>query len=140
MVAESDISTDLDPEIDSRRIIPVNPPDDSCFNLIHSWPAKCSEHDNYPKAAKVILPKRIIEVSRDPTTTPRLCLLNGDMGTYVVLTHCWGGSDIRKLTFSQIASFQEAIDVDSLPRTSSRCKVICHFLDLCCRCRIRTSA
>jgi hypothetical protein len=88
----------------------------NCFNLIHSWLAKCSEHSNCPNSTQVALPKRIIEVSSDPDVALRLYLPNGDIGSYIVLTHCWGGSNIKKLTGSQIASFQEGIDVDSLPR------------------------
>lgn len=53
------------------------------------------EHNDCPKPAQIALPKRIIEVPNDLAIAPKLYLSNGDMGSYVVLTHCWGGSNIN---------------------------------------------
>lgn len=66
-----------------------------------------------------MLPKRVIEISNDPSVAPRLLHNSGDLGQYVVLSHCWGNTTITKLTDSMIPSFQKAIPIDQLPKSFS---------------------
>ena len=105
-----------DPAIDFRRSIPEDAASADCASLIESWLAKCSQHA-CKKQTDVLLPTRVIEIPFDTSIPPRLCSSRGRKGRYVALSHCWGGAEMVKLTTKQLANFNTALDVDSLPRS-----------------------
>ncbi|KAJ4301574.1 hypothetical protein N0V90_003667 [Kalmusia sp. IMI 367209] len=104
-------------EIDCKRLVPVDPFDDKCFDLIHSWMNECTEHACCSKPEPVKLPKRVIEVPVDSSQPPRLRITNGELGQYVVLSHCWGSAGITKLNDALIPKYQNAIPLETLPKS-----------------------
>lgn len=109
--------SDPEPEIDCKRPVPTNPLDDSCFDLIRLWVSQCTEHVGCSETTSVRLPKRVIEISANPSESPRLRITNGESGQYVILSHCWGSKGLAKLKDSLITEYQEAIAPEVLPRS-----------------------
>jgi hypothetical protein len=99
-------------EVDERRIIPVDPLDEKCFDQVRSWVSECKGHSACSTPRTVLLPKRIIEITSDPTVAPKICLSDGKTGEYVVLSHCSG--DVK---FPAITNFPATLDVEVLPKT-----------------------
>jgi len=68
-------------------------------------------------------PTRLIEFSANPQERPELRLIEtSDVvpeGHYVTLSHCWGGSNILKLTRQNLDDLKEEISLDdlSVPKT-----------------------
>jgi hypothetical protein len=65
----------------------------------------------------VVLPRKIIEISSDPTVAPRVCQSEGKLGTYVVLSYCSGGDEHPIRSISEISNFPATLDLQSLPST-----------------------
>ena len=97
--------------------MPPDPLDDSCFRLIDSWIDQCRMHGKCSLPTSVTLPKRVIAISIDPSESPRLRVTNNELGQYVILSHCWGKRALVALTQSLITQYQEAIQVEELPRS-----------------------
>lgn len=99
-------------EVDEKRVIPVNPLDEKCFEQIKFWVSECQGHSACSMPRQVILPKRVIEISSDPTVAPRVCLSNGKIGEYVVLSHYPG-----EVKNPSITDFPTPLDLSNLPKT-----------------------
>jgi hypothetical protein len=117
------------PEIDCKHIIPLGSKSEECFSLICSWMKECSEHGCRPQV-DVRLPKRVIEISSDPSVPPRLFTTNNAVGRYVTLSHCWGNIDTVRLTKETISEMHSSINFESLPRTFRDAIVISRNLGL----------
>jgi hypothetical protein len=86
--------------------------------MTRSWLRDCTDHANCSQPAPVRLPKRVIDISADPSQDPKLLVTNDyHIGQYVILSHCWGRSGITKLTDSLLPQFQDAIPPKLLPRS-----------------------
>jgi len=77
------------------------------------------KHNDCHNPDSAALPKRVIEISGDPSVAPKLLVSTGETGQYVVLSHCWGKTPIAKLTDSLIPAFQKAIPFDLLSKSFS---------------------
>lgn len=99
-------------EVDERRIISVDPLDEQCFNQIRSWVSECEGHSTCSTPRTVVLPKRIVELPKNPAVAPKVCLSDSSVGEYVVLSHCSGG-----VRGPAIASLPTTLDVNALPKT-----------------------
>ncbi|OAG10012.1 HET-domain-containing protein, partial [Paraphaeosphaeria sporulosa] len=105
------------PHIDFKHHIPVSPLDKKCFDLVRSWAKECANHKICAKPAQVPLPKRVIEIPADLAQPCRLRAASHVQGHYVILSHCWGKSDIAsKLKDSLISTFHNAIPYGELPK------------------------
>lgn len=60
----------------------------------------------------MVLPKRVIEIPNDPAVAPSVCLSEGKIGEYLVLSQCSG--DVKT---SAITRFPAKLDVETLPKT-----------------------
>lgn len=99
------------------RLVPPNPRESSCFNLINDWINQCTEHVKCAPLNPVALPKRVIEIPINPLAPPRLRITNGALGGYVILSHCWGINILVKLTNSLLPQYQEGIRLELLPNS-----------------------
>ncbi|KAG0648754.1 hypothetical protein D0Z07_4765 [Hyphodiscus hymeniophilus] len=99
-------------EVDERHIIPVDPLDEKALKQVKNWLSECESHENCSTPHTVKLPKKIIEIPSDPTVAPRVCLAEGKIGAYIVLSHCSG--DIQT---PSITNFPTPLDVGALPKT-----------------------
>jgi hypothetical protein len=119
MLLFTEIRIDIDekPEIDICRLVPLDANSDACYSQIQNWIGRCSKHEKCSNIKPVLLPKRLVEVPSDPVDPLKLHLSSeGETGTYLVLSHCWGTPDFTKLTTTTLAQFQTGIDVTLLPR------------------------
>ncbi|CAN9358846.1 unnamed protein product [Alternaria alternata] len=99
------------------RPVHPDPRGSSCFDLIVQWISQCKLHARCSQSVPVALPKRVIEISADPSISPTLRTSNDALGRYVVLSHCWGSKGPTKLTNALLAQFQEAIKLELLPKS-----------------------
>ncbi|KAK6607704.1 short-chain dehydrogenase [Botrytis cinerea] len=87
------------------------------FNIARKWITTCSEdHDECPDMDDKPLPTRVIDVGSDDRE-PRLVSTNHQMGKFIALSHCWGGSvaDKAKLTTENAELFKSEIPMSALP-------------------------
>ncbi|KAK8087260.1 hypothetical protein PG994_002234 [Apiospora phragmitis] len=106
-----------DTRIDCKCIVPVDPRDDKCFDLLRSWIAACSMHEQCAGMTPALMPKRVIEIPDSTSERPRLLVTNGESEQYVVLSHCWGSADAAsKLKDSLIPDYQRGLDLAQLPQ------------------------
>lgn len=114
---ESEYDHIKDHRVDCKRIVPISPRDDMCFDLVQSWLAACSMHEQCAGMTPALMPKRVIEIPEDAAERPRLLVTNGELEQYVVLSHCWGRADAAgKLKDSLIPEYQQGLDLDILPQ------------------------
>ncbi|PLB53432.1 HET domain protein [Aspergillus steynii IBT 23096] len=102
-------------ELDSVRVVPVNPLDERCLRQIRSWVSECAGHTNCTKPEPVSLPRAIIEIPSDAKEPPKVCLSEGKTGSYVVLSYC--SDNTPPLPVSETTNFPISLDVQSLPKT-----------------------
>lgn len=91
--------------------------DRGCSNRIKTWIDQCSEHTICPQVTSASLPKRVIEVPNDPSVAPRLLTPDGEVGQYVILSHCWGKKVPARLTTSLITEYGQSMSVELLPQS-----------------------
>jgi hypothetical protein len=103
----------------SGRYVHPNPNSPQCYSFIRAWLNNCSEaHADCPGLEGAPLPKRVINVgSREPLQEPYLYESEGEIGTWITLSHRWGGAIGTTLTGNTRAEMLRAIKLTSLPRT-----------------------
>ncbi|KAL0265032.1 hypothetical protein SLS55_000989 [Diplodia seriata] len=80
------------------------------WTCINTHPS-CSRRDNP-------LPTRVIDVGLNKeTASPRLVATEGQTGSYIALSHCWGNSVNHVLTKERVRGFERGIELDKLTRT-----------------------
>jgi hypothetical protein len=81
------------------------------------WVKECDTHPNCSPCVKP-LPTRVIDVA-DGTNKDciRLCEKDGESGTYVCLSYCWGKSPNFTTTKESIESRKTGIDFTKIPKT-----------------------
>ncbi|KAL3425198.1 heterokaryon incompatibility protein [Phlyctema vagabunda] len=87
------------------------------FNIARRWLDECSgKHELCPSAHKALLPTRVIDIGESSSgEKPRLLNTLGQMGTYLALSHCWGGHMPVKLLSTNLQQFGSAIPFQDLP-------------------------
>jgi hypothetical protein len=71
---------------------------------------RCSSDDLQP------LPTRILEiVNQEPVPYIRLCEKRSEMGRYIAVSHCWGGSASIQLTKQTLNDYQKGTAWSILP-------------------------
>ncbi|TGO61200.1 hypothetical protein BCON_0029g00430 [Botryotinia convoluta] len=87
------------------------------FSIARNWIKTCSEdHDECPDMDEKPLPTRVINVGSDDQE-PFLVPTNHQMGRFIALSHCWGGSveEEAKLTVEKAELFKNRIPMSHLP-------------------------
>ncbi|KAK8133679.1 hypothetical protein PG984_005691 [Apiospora sp. TS-2023a] len=111
--AQSDDADDVDEEWESES----DPRDDIYFNLLQSWLAACSMQEQCAGMTSALMPKRVLEISKDASANPKLLVTNGELEQYIVLSHCWGSAEPSgKLKDSLIPEYQQGLNLDPLPQ------------------------
>jgi hypothetical protein len=98
-------------------MVPQDPRDNECFDLVKYWIRQCTKHDDCIVPAEVAMPKRVIEIPSDSSLPPRLHITNHQLGQYVILSHCWGSKVLATLTNSLVTQYQNAIKLELLPKS-----------------------
>ena len=90
---------------------------DSCITMIKSWIKDCLEnHGTSCPSVQETLPTRVIDVGNS-SREPCLYITNGQIGTWVSLSHCWG-KDTPFVTDSQnVAERRSKIVITTMPKT-----------------------
>ena len=92
---------------------------ESCRSIVKGWIQDCVQA--HPNCGSVImqqapLPKRSLHL--DPQTASiQLCLTEGQQGSYVTLSYCWGGYTACRTTKENIGARMAGIAYDDLPET-----------------------
>ncbi|KAF7889689.1 uncharacterized protein EAF02_002104 [Botrytis sinoallii] len=87
------------------------------FSIARDWIKTCSEdHDECPDMDEKPLPTRVIDVGSHDRE-PLLVSTNHQMGRFIALSHCWGGSvgEKAKLTVEKVELFKKRIPMSDLP-------------------------
>ncbi|TGO24180.1 hypothetical protein BPAE_0109g00080 [Botrytis paeoniae] len=74
---------------------------------------------NTSPASKCLMPTRLLRIDEDEKYV-RLVVTKKEVvqdSHYSTLSHCWGNSDILKLTISNLESFKASISLERLPKT-----------------------
>ncbi|KAH8666850.1 heterokaryon incompatibility protein-domain-containing protein [Xylariales sp. PMI_506] len=90
------------------------------FPVLKSWYEECTSNHSLCTSQPMPLPTRLLFI--DPTIEGgqklRLACTEGQLGLYAALSHCWGKSPTGiRATKDTLHSLQQAIDIDSLPKT-----------------------
>ncbi|THV55679.1 hypothetical protein BGAL_0005g00580 [Botrytis galanthina] len=70
-------------------------------------------------ASKCVMPTRLLRIDEDEKYV-RLVMTKEEVvkdSHYSTLSHCWGNSDILKLTISNLENFKDSIPLERLPKT-----------------------
>jgi hypothetical protein len=83
------------------------------------WMKEClANHDRCQREEARRLPTRVIEVGQSGAVLkPRLHISEGCMGSFVALSHCWGGSLVTHTRSSNIEEHCRGLAFETLPRT-----------------------
>ncbi|MCJ1438234.1 hypothetical protein MMC27_007621 [Xylographa pallens] len=106
---------------------------DEVLKLAKSWLDTCLNHHekcHHSSSEGDFVPTRLLKIT---TSGPfllsvQLCLTNSEdfdpCTPYLALSHCWGGSNILKLTESTLPTFLRNLPLASLPQTFSDAALI----------------
>ncbi|KAE8442731.1 hypothetical protein EG329_002922 [Mollisiaceae sp. DMI_Dod_QoI] len=104
----------------SGRPVAAKASSEACFQLAKQWRERCfSKHvDSCPPPREVPLPTRVIDVGpSDGSQEPYLKETNGEIGTYVALSHCWGKVSNFVTERQNLEERKREIRIQELPRT-----------------------
>ena len=94
----------------------------SAFRMATAWLVECSEHHPYcdtPAALEAQLPTRVIDVGSAESGNDA-CLLETEgriTGSYIALSHCWGGNGHVRTTIATLPEYLSKVDLAILPKT-----------------------
>ena len=90
------------------------------FGRLEAWIRSCNREHGASCAPWALLsarlPTRVLDVSIDPDFV-RLVETSGQHGTYITLSHRWGGSGVITTELSTIEARKSGIPLSQLPRT-----------------------
>ena len=107
-----------DPLLSPGRPIVADCACDTAFSAIKNWLKEClSDHSLCRYQSSVsCLPKRVVDVGpSDGSREPRLLITNGGRGTWLTLTHSWGGVKDLITTTENIHNLRRRIPWSELP-------------------------
>lgn len=104
--------------IGARPVLASESASESCFQQIRVWIKKCTEnHADCPHPALTALPSRLLDVGSAESQMVRLVETRDREGTYITLSHCWGGHQPLTTTKSTKRDRLDGIEWASLPKT-----------------------
>jgi hypothetical protein len=93
------------------------------------WVKKCNAHQECSASLMHLLPSRVIDVGE---ATDAACIklyeTDGESGTYITLSYCWGFSRQFTTTRSSIEARKSGIDFNELPKTFQDAIVVARTL------------
>lgn len=96
-------------------------PDTACpryLSQAKSWVRECCEtHDRCKESSDSTLPTRVLDVSLDPGLVFLRQSAKTEKGTYVALSHVWGGIVPIRTTAETMPLFEDGIRLEDLPQT-----------------------
>ncbi|KAH8897330.1 hypothetical protein GQ53DRAFT_626098, partial [Thozetella sp. PMI_491] len=104
------------PSVGRARDVEAAPWSDERKKLIHKFLEECLTKHQSCYYEDSVLPTRVIDVGSD-TSEPNLYITNGEVGRYVTLSHCWGGSSPVTTTTTNLESHKAVIPYKGLPKT-----------------------
>jgi hypothetical protein len=93
------------------------------------WLEDCLERHELCGSRSGPLPKRVIDVGSD-TDDPRIYTTSSEIGTYVALSHCWGGAPAAATLQKHLAERERCLPLDLLPATFKDAVKLCRALDI----------
>jgi hypothetical protein len=111
--------SNLTSRLESYKPVPQQAIDPACLNLAKKWLSTCQNgHQRCDEKFDAAGPSRLIDLQGDVI---RLVLdpEESTRGSYVALSHCWGGAQPLQTTLQTLASFQVKIPAHELPPTFS---------------------
>ncbi|KAI1758258.1 HET-domain-containing protein [Xylaria castorea] len=102
------------------------------FNFARRWLSACqNEHTECLKDYTPELPTRVIDVgAKNYGQTLRLAATRGESGSYVALSHCWGGQVSPLLLSDNIDHFKNVIRFQELPASFQDAVIITRELNI----------
>lgn len=96
------------------------------------WLLTCEKlHTLCSAGRETPMPARVLSLGRDRTAPyVRLQSTNGQVGTYIALSYCWGCSDQPTTTKSNLASREIQVVLKNLPQTVQDAAYIARSLDV----------
>ena len=105
------------PSIGFARLVSRHSALPECLGLARIWLKNCLEqHSECSRLEATALPARVLYVG-GASEEPRLLITNGTRGTYVALSHCWGGDVPTRLTTKTESLWKTGIPFQALPQT-----------------------
>jgi hypothetical protein len=102
-------------------IVPALPASTSSMESIcqlQAWLKNCSQHHGCtPCLEPVSLPTRVLDVGTDGSTPKLVVTLDGQAGSYICLSHCWGSSQPLTTTTMTLSERRHGIEWQKLPKT-----------------------
>lgn len=89
---------------------------ESSLEWVQARIARCKDHPQCQPLDSACLPDRVLSIG-ETNDDVRLYVSDGENEAYVTLSHCWGGHLPIMLNKANLASFQEGISFDALPKT-----------------------
>ncbi|CAG5177728.1 uncharacterized protein ALTATR162_LOCUS8352 [Alternaria atra] len=109
--------SDLPSLLERYKPVPQHAIDPACLSLAKQWLSTClNGHQQCDKRFDTAGPSRLIDLRGDVIKLA-LAPEESTQGSYVALSHCWGGSQSLQTTLASLASFQERISPNDLPQT-----------------------
>jgi serine/threonine protein kinase len=103
---------------EEENYLVISSPNDS-FALIDAarlWLDECHlSHERCQKPGTDFVPSRILDVTTYNDSIKLQPTFVGFSGSYVTLSHCWGGGEILKTTKATLDSMTSGIEISSLP-------------------------
>ncbi|KAL9119746.1 MAG: hypothetical protein Q9187_003696 [Circinaria calcarea] len=104
----------------AREVFPDSDSVD-CLALANKWLNDCTErHEQCQRATISYLPKRVLQIDYSeghPRIHLHQTLSDGETGTYVALSHCWGGNIAVKTLKCNISQYEQHIPWQDIPQT-----------------------
>ncbi|CZR58751.1 uncharacterized protein PAC_08643 [Phialocephala subalpina] len=116
----------LDGVITGRPVASVAS-DESCFELVKKWRDTCfTKHKGYCTGpTEVYLPSRVIDVGPTGSSEePHLKEVNGEKGSYIALSHCWGKATHFVIDRQNLAERKRKIPMKEMPKTFSDAVIV----------------
>jgi hypothetical protein len=111
----------------ARHVAP-DPLSTNAMTLAVEWLTEClHSHPDYQASQEAQLPTRVVDVGCRGEN-PRLYITNGEKGTYVTLSHCWGSFVPLRNTNSTLASHLSRIEIAKMPKTFQDAVRVTHLL------------
>ena len=103
------------------------------WDLQKKWIKDCCE--NHPECKSISggwMPTRVLDTGNEKCSTvrlvePRTQAINGP---YLTLSHCWGQTEVIKLTTATIDSMQDGISIPELPMLYQDAITVCRQLEI----------
>ena len=105
---------------------------ESCLDSVRSWIKTCDTHRDCTSTRITKLPRRVLDLRlhRLRNAISLLETKEDDVGTYMTLSHSWGGKQSMKTTKDTLSERKVAIRISALPQTFRDAVIIARGLGI----------